>query len=150
MVRGSFACTKLKLTQCMLRVSSSVSPTIPTILSTRRSLHLRTSRRTKRMLSQKESVESDTRVERRALCCKEKNALIERVHRKKTVDQVGNTTFAASFLKCKAQMNAVRIRLKEFPHWIFLFTCTTKGAARGGAEGAQAPPLAIRILMFIS
>jgi len=25
-----------------------------------------------------------------------------------------------------------------------------KGAARGGAEGAQAPPLAIRILMFIS
>jgi len=26
----------------------------------------------------------------------------------------------------------------------------TKGAARGGAEGAQAPPLAIRILMFIS
>jgi len=27
---------------------------------------------------------------------------------------------------------------------------TGKGAARGGAEGAQAPPLAIRILMFIS
>jgi len=27
---------------------------------------------------------------------------------------------------------------------------TTKGAARGGAEGAQAAPLAIRILMFIS
>jgi len=26
----------------------------------------------------------------------------------------------------------------------------SKGAARGGAEGAQAPPLAIRILMFIS
>jgi len=26
----------------------------------------------------------------------------------------------------------------------------TKGAARGGAEGAQATPLAIRILMFIS
>jgi len=25
-----------------------------------------------------------------------------------------------------------------------------KGADRGGAEGAQAPPLAIRILMFIS
>ena len=25
-----------------------------------------------------------------------------------------------------------------------------KGAAKGGAEGAQAPPLAIRILMFIS
>ena len=25
----------------------------------------------------------------------------------------------------------------------------TKGAARGGAEGAQVPPLAIRILMFI-
>jgi len=25
-----------------------------------------------------------------------------------------------------------------------------KGAARGGAEGAQAPPLAIRILIFIS
>ena len=25
-----------------------------------------------------------------------------------------------------------------------------KGAARGGTEGAQAPPLAIRILMFIS
>ena len=31
------------------------------------------------------------------------------------------------------------------------FTVTVhKGAARGGAEGAQAPPLAIRILMFIS
>jgi len=29
-------------------------------------------------------------------------------------------------------------------------TIYTKGAARGGAEGAQAPPLAIRILMFIS
>ena len=27
---------------------------------------------------------------------------------------------------------------------------TLKGAARGGAEGAQAPPLAIRILMVIS
>jgi len=27
---------------------------------------------------------------------------------------------------------------------------SAKGAARGGAEGAQAPPLAIRILMFIS
>jgi len=26
----------------------------------------------------------------------------------------------------------------------------SKGAARGGAEGAQAPPLAIRMLMFIS
>jgi len=25
----------------------------------------------------------------------------------------------------------------------------TKGAARGGAEGAQAPPLALRILMFV-
>jgi len=39
-----------------------------------------------------------------------------------------------------------------------MFVCTkiswdvdaSKGAARGGAEGAQAPPLAIRILMFIS
>ena len=30
---------------------------------------------------------------------------------------------------------------------LFIFA---KGAARGGAEGAQAPPLAIRILMFIS
>jgi len=30
------------------------------------------------------------------------------------------------------------------------FTLTSEGAARGGAEGAQAPPLAIRILMFIS
>ena len=29
-------------------------------------------------------------------------------------------------------------------------TSRSKGAARGGAEGAQAPPLAIRILMFIS
>jgi len=29
-------------------------------------------------------------------------------------------------------------------------TATCKGAARGGAEGAQAPPLAIRILIFIS
>ena len=27
--------------------------------------------------------------------------------------------------------------------------CDCKGAARGGAEGAQAPPLTIRILMFI-
>jgi len=32
-------------------------------------------------------------------------------------------------------------------HWL---TCDVKGAARGGAEGAQAPPLTIRILMFIS
>jgi len=31
-----------------------------------------------------------------------------------------------------------------------LKTLAIKGAARGGAEGAQAPPLAIRILMFIS
>jgi len=30
-------------------------------------------------------------------------------------------------------------------HW-----APRKGAARGGAEGAQALPLAIRILMFIS
>ena len=30
-----------------------------------------------------------------------------------------------------------------------LVTALSKGAARGGAEGAQAPPLAIRILMFI-
>ena len=32
----------------------------------------------------------------------------------------------------------------------YLHTFNPKGAARGGAEGAQAPPLAIRILMFIS
>jgi len=37
-------------------VSSSLSPTIPTILTTRRSLPLSASRRTKRMLSQKERV----------------------------------------------------------------------------------------------
>ena len=30
-----------------------------------------------------------------------------------------------------------------------LDTVVSKGAARGGAEGAQTPPLAIRILMFI-
>jgi len=30
-----------------------------------------------------------------------------------------------------------------------LHTATSKGAARGGAEGAQAPSLAIAILMFI-
>jgi len=75
------------------------------------------------MLSQKESVESDSRVGRRALCCNEKNALIERAHRNETLDRVDNTTFEASSLKCEAQMNEARIRLKEFPYWIFLFHC---------------------------
>jgi len=32
----------------------------------------------------------------------------------------------------------------------FEISHTDKGAARGGAERSQAPPLAIRILMFIS
>jgi len=100
-------------------VSSSVSLTIPTILTTRRSLPLSATR----MLSRKESVESDSRVGRRALCCKEKNALIERAHRNETLDRVDNTTFEASSLKCEAQMNEARIRLKEFPYWIFLFHC---------------------------
>jgi len=45
--------------QNMKRVSSSLSPTIPTILTTRRSLPLSASRRTKRMLSQKERVGTD-------------------------------------------------------------------------------------------
>jgi len=52
--------------------------------------------------------------------------------------------------------------LKSFPHhsqksfeqWTEMTfdrrLVSIKGAARGGAEGAQAPPLAIRILMFIS
>ena len=57
-------------------VSSSVSPTIPTILTTRRSLPLSASRCTKRMLSQKERVESDHLAGRRALCCEEKNTHI--------------------------------------------------------------------------
>jgi len=51
-----------------------LSPTIPTILTTRRSLPLSASRRTKRMLSQKERVESDSRAGRRALCCEEKRS----------------------------------------------------------------------------
>ena len=57
------------------RVSPSVSPTIPTILSTHRSLPLSASGRTKRMLSQKERVQSDSLAGKRALCCKEKNAI---------------------------------------------------------------------------
>jgi len=63
-------------------VSSSLSPTIPTILTTRRSLPLSASRRTKRMLSQKERVETEGLAWWRALYSKEKNALIERAHRK--------------------------------------------------------------------
>ena len=55
------------------RVSSSASPTIPTILTTRRWLPLSASRRTKRMLSQKERVETEGLAWWRALCCKEKN-----------------------------------------------------------------------------
>jgi len=57
-------------------------------------------------------------------------------------------------------MVKIIIVLIAIQYFIFLFTIedksvrrlvrTSKGAARGGAEGAQAPPLAIRILMFIS
>jgi len=82
----------------IIRVSSSVSPTIPTILTTRRSLPLSASRRTKRMLSQKERVGTEGLAWWRALCCKEKNALIERAHRKEALgyailpeNNVGNT-----------------------------------------------------------
>jgi len=45
-------------------VSSSVSPTIPTILTTRRSMPLSASKRTKRMLSQKERIERKRSVRR--------------------------------------------------------------------------------------
>jgi len=67
------------------RDSSSVSPTIPTILITRRLLPLSASRQTMRMLSQKECVETKGLAWWRALCCKLKNALIERGHRKEAL-----------------------------------------------------------------
>ena len=50
--------------------------------------------------------------------------------------------------------NSISFLLSKWPSsWVSKCFCqraTFKGAARGGAEGAQAPPLAIRILMFIS
>jgi len=45
------------------------------------------------------------------------------------------------------------INYEQSTHFIKIAPCflgSFKGAARGVAEGAQAPPLAIRILMFIS
>ena len=54
------------------------------VLTTRRSLPLSVSRRTKRMLSQKERVGTEGLAWWRALYCKERNALIERAHRKET------------------------------------------------------------------
>jgi len=47
---------KVRFMPKSIGVSTSLSPTIPTILTTRRSLPLSDSRRTKRMLSQKERV----------------------------------------------------------------------------------------------
>ena len=58
------------------------SPTIPTVLTSRSSPHLSAFRCTKRMLSEKERVESEVLAWRRALYCKEKNAAIEKAHRK--------------------------------------------------------------------
>ena len=59
-----------------------LSPTIPTILTRRCSLPLRAFRWKKRMLSQKERVESEVLAWRRALHCKEKNGVIEKAHGK--------------------------------------------------------------------
>ena len=87
---------KFTLMNIEVWVSSSASPTIPTILTTCRSLPLSAYRCTKRMLLQKECVESDSVAGRQARCREEKNALIERAHRKETLGSVGNTAFAAS------------------------------------------------------
>jgi len=70
----------VEVANALARVASSESPTIPTILTTRCSLPLSASRRTKRMLSQKERVDTEGLAWR--LHCKEKNAPIERARRK--------------------------------------------------------------------
>jgi len=78
------------------RISSSL--TIPTVLTRRSSPPLSAFRCTKRMLSQKERVESEVLACRRAPFCKENNAVIEKVHRKELLGEaflpennVGNT-----------------------------------------------------------
>jgi len=59
-----------------------LSPTIPTVLTRRSSPPLSAFRGKKRMLSQKERVASEVLAWRRALYCKEKNAVIEKAHGK--------------------------------------------------------------------
>jgi len=59
-----------------------LSPTIPTVLTRRSSLPLSAFGCKIRMLSQKECVESEVLAWRRALYCKEKNAVIEKAHGK--------------------------------------------------------------------
>ena len=72
-----------------------LSPTIPTAL-TRRSLPpLSAFRCKKRMLSQKERAESNVLAWRRALHCKEKNAVIEKAHGNKLLTE---TTFPSFFV----------------------------------------------------
>jgi len=61
-------------------ISSSV--TIPIVLTRRCSLPLSAFKCTKRMLSQKECVESEVLAWRRAPFCKENNAVIGKAHRK--------------------------------------------------------------------
>ena len=62
--------------------SQLLSPTIPTVLTRRSSPPLSAFRCKKRMLSQKERVESEVLAWRRALYCKEKNAVMEKAHGK--------------------------------------------------------------------
>jgi len=59
-----------------------LSLTIPTVLTRCSSPPLSAFRCKKRMLSQKERVESEVLAWRRALYCKEKNAVIEKAHGK--------------------------------------------------------------------
>jgi len=59
-----------------------LSPTIPTVLARRSSPPLSAFRCKKRMLSQKGHAESEVLAWRRALHCKEKNAVIEKAHGK--------------------------------------------------------------------
>jgi len=67
----------------LLKVSKRISSrlAIPTVLTRRSSPPHSAFRCTKRMLSQKECVESEVLACRRALFCKENNAVIEKVHR---------------------------------------------------------------------
>ena len=64
-----------------------LSPTIPTVLTRRSSPPLSAFRCKNRMLSQKERVESEVLAWRRALFCKEKNAVIEKAHGKELLSK---------------------------------------------------------------
>jgi len=68
----------------LLKVSKKISSslTISAVLTKRSSPPLSTFRCTKRMLSQKERIESEVLAWRQAPFCKENNVVIEKAHRK--------------------------------------------------------------------